>query len=143
MLGVPVLLARGVAVAALAVVAVVHLRLAPGYSLVGKQVTQGDLFRAQALVCVLVALVLLLRARRPVWAAAAVVALTSLVAVVLTTYVAVPAIGPFPRVFEPIWYGEKLLAAVAAAVGLAAALVGLLLSRAPEGRRRAPTPVAS
>ncbi len=143
MSNVPVLLARVVAVAALGVVAAVHLRLAPGYSLVGDQVTQGDLFRAQALVCVLVALAMLLRPRRPVWAAAAVVALASLVAVVLTTYVAVPAIGPFPRVFEPIWYGEKVLAAVAAAAGLGAALSGALRSGARDGRRRTPAQAAS
>ncbi len=141
--GVPVLLARLVAVSALVVVAAVHLRLAPGYALIGEQVTQGDLFRAQALVCGLVAIALLLRPRRPVWFAAAAVALASLVAVVLTTYVAVPALGPFPRVFEPVWYGEKVLAAVAAAAGLAAALLGLLLSGASEGRRRTSAQVAS
>ncbi|MDP9434483.1 MAG: hypothetical protein M3P93_04520 [Actinomycetota bacterium] len=143
MSSVPVLLARLVAVAALVVVAVVHLRLAPGYALIGEQVTQGDLFRAQALVCGLVAIALLLRPRRPVWFAAAAVALASLVAVVLTTYVAVPALGPFPRVFEPVWYGEKVLAAVAAAAGLAAALFGALRSGASDGRRRTPARVAS
>ncbi len=141
MSSVPVLLARLVAVAALVVVAVVHLRLAPGYALIGEQVTQGDLFRAQALVCPVA--IALLRPRRPVWFAAAAVALASLVAVVLTTYVAVPALGPFPRVFEPVWYGEKMLAAVAAAVGLAAALFGALRSGASEGRRRTPARVAS
>jgi peptidoglycan/LPS O-acetylase OafA/YrhL len=143
MRSVPVLLARLVAVSALVVVAAVHLRLAPGYALIGEQVTQGDLFRAQALACGLVAIALLLRPRRPVWFAAAAVALASLVAVVLTTYVAVPAVGPFPRVFEPVWYGEKVLAAVAAAAGLAAALLGTLRSRAPDGRRRGPARVAS
>ena len=140
---VPVLLARLVAVAALVVVAAVHVRLAPGYALVGEQVTQGDLFRAQALVCGLVALALLLRPRRPVWFAAAAVALASLVAVLLTTYVAVPAFGPFPRIFEPIWYGEKVLAAVVAAAGLAAALFGALRSEAAEDGRRTPARVAS
>jgi peptidoglycan/LPS O-acetylase OafA/YrhL len=139
---VPVLLPPLVAVSALVVVAAVHLRLAPGYALIGEQVTQGDLFRAQALVCGPVAIALL-RPRRPVWFAADAVALASLVAVVLTTYVAVPALGPFPRVFEPVWYGEKVLAAVAAAAGLAAALFGLLLSGACGGRRRAPAQVAS
>jgi peptidoglycan/LPS O-acetylase OafA/YrhL len=140
---VPVLLARLVAVSALVVVAGVHLRLAPGYALIGEQVTLGDLFRAQAFVCGLVAIALLLHPRRPVWLAAAVVALASLVAVVLTTYVAVPAFGPFPRVFEPVWYGEKVLAAVSAGAGLAAALLGLLLSGASQGRRRTPAKVAS
>lgn len=140
---VPVLLARLVTTAALVVVAAFHLRLAPRYAQIGEQITQGDLFRAQALLCGLVAVALLLRPRRPVWFVAAAVALASLLAVVLTTYVAVPALGPFPRIFEPIWFGEKILAVVAAAAGLAAAVLGLLLSAAPSGRRRTPARVAS
>jgi len=143
MLSVPVLLPRLVTVAALVVVAAVHLRLAPGYALIGEQVTQGDLFRAQAVASGVVALALLLRPRRVTWSAASVVALASLIAVVLTTYVAVPAVGPLPRVFEPVWYGEKLLAAVAAGAGFAAAVVGLARAGAPEGARRRSTQVTS
>lgn len=130
MTGVPAPLVRVVAVAALAVVAGVHLHLAPGYTLVGDQVTQGDLFRVQAVLALAVALALLVRPARLVWLAAAGVGLASLLAVVVTVYVAVPAVPPFPRIYEPIWYGEKVVAAVAAAVALAAALAGL----AREGR---------
>jgi hypothetical protein len=138
MRSVPVLLARLVAVAALVVVAVVHLRLAPGYALIGRQVTQGDLLHGQAAGSAVVALALLLHPRPRVSSAAAVIALASLVAVVLTTYVAVPAIGPFRRVFEPVLYGDKVLAAVAAGAVLAAALFGRT-----QSRRRASAQVAS
>ncbi len=117
-----------VAAAALVLVAGIHLQLAPGYALVGDQVTQGDLFRAQAVVAAVVALALLVRPGRVVWFAAAAVGLASLLAVVVTVYVAVPAFGPFPRIFEPIWYGEKVAAALAAGVALAAALAGLALA---------------
>ncbi len=129
-------LLRVVAAAALAVVAGVHLRLAPGYSLLGDSVTQGDLFRAQAAVAAVVALALLFRASRVVWLAAAAVGLASLLAVVVTVYVAVPALGPLPRIFEPIWYGEKVVAAVAAGTALTVAGAGLLLAVPPRVRRR-------
>ena len=123
------LLVRLVAAVALSVVAGVHLYLAGGYALIGDQVTVGDLFRVQAAVAGIVALALLVRPTPMVWLLAAAVGLASLLAVVVTVYVAVPAIGPLPRVFEPAWYPEKVLAAAAAAAALLAALVGLVLAR--------------
>jgi hypothetical protein len=139
-------LARLVAASALAVVAGIHVHLAPRYGPVGEQVTQADLFRVQAGVAAVAALALLLRPGRLVQLVAAAVALASLLAVVLTVYVAIPAVGPFPRVFEPIWFGEKVVAAVAAAVALAAALADSVLTerrgprRQSAGGRRAPSP---
>ena len=124
----PVLLVRLVAAAALLVVAGVHLDLAAGYALIGEQVTLGDLFRVQAGVAGLVALAVLVRPARVVWLAAAAVGFASLLAVVATVYVAVPAIGPLPRIFEPVWYAEKVVAAVAAGAAVLAALTGLLLA---------------
>lgn len=123
----PGLLARLVAATALAVVAGVHLHLAPSYGLVGDQVTQGDLFRLQAAAAGVVALALVVRPTRTVWLAAAAVGVASLLAVVVTVYVAVPAIGPLPRIFEPVWYAEKALAAAAAGTASLAALLGLVL----------------
>lgn len=127
----PAPLVRLVAAAALAVVAGVHLDLAGGCALVGDEVTQGDLFRVQAAVAGVVALALLVRPARVVWLVAAAVGLASLLAVVVTVYVAVPATGPLPRVFEPVWYAEKAVAAVAAGTALVAALTGLLLTVRP------------
>ena len=120
-------------------VAAVHLHLAAGYALAGGQVTQGDLFRVQAAVAGAVALALVVRPTRTVWLATSAVGLASLLAVVVTAYVAVPAIGPFPRLFEPVWYAEKVLAAAAAGTAFLAGLAGLgVVGR----QRRGQLPVA-
>jgi hypothetical protein len=81
---------------ALAVSAYLHVDLAQGYRLIGEQVTMGDLFLAQAAVAVLAALALLVRPTPLTWTFAALIGFGSLTALVLTVYVAVPAIGPFP-----------------------------------------------
>lgn len=52
----PLLLARLAAAAALWLVAEIHLDLAAGHSLIGDQMTQGDLFRVQAAVAGVVGL---------------------------------------------------------------------------------------
>ncbi len=127
--------ARLVAACALAVVAGIHVQLAPRYAPIGEHVSQADLFRVQAGAAAVAAIAVLLRPGRLVRMAAAAVAVASLIAVVLTVYVAIPAVGPFPRVFEPIWYGEKVIATVAAAVALAAVLGLSLLSGGRRPRR--------
>ncbi len=120
-----------VTAAALAVSAYLHLNLAGGYDLIGEQVTLGHLFRVQAASAVIAGLALLARPAQLTWALAALVGFGSLAALVLTVYVAVPAIGPFPRIHEPVWFPDKTLAAVAAALAAAAATAGLLT----HGRR--------
>ena len=72
-----------------------------------------------------------------VWLLATAVGLASLLAVVLTVDVAVPAVGPLPRVFEPVWSAEKVAAAAATSL---AGLAGLRLagrSLAPPASRSA------
>ncbi len=130
------LLLRLVVVAALGVVSYVHAVLAPTYRFVGTQVTLGDLFWVQAALVGLVALWLLVRPGPLAWAAAAAAGLGSFLAVVGTVYVALPAIGPLQAVFEPVWFREKVLAAVAAGVAgfgalpyAAAGLLGLARRR--------------
>ena len=122
------------AAAALLGTAYVHVDLAGGYDAIGTQITQGDLFRAQAVAATAAALWLLLRPTRLGWLLAALVAAASLAAVVATVYIAVPALGPLPPLHEPIWYPEKAWAAVAAGLALLLSLPGLLV-----GRRRALT----
>ena len=119
---------------ALAVSAYLHVDLAEGYGVIGEQVTIGDLFLGQAAVAGLAALGLLVRPTRLTWAFAALVGFGSLVALVLTVYVAVPAIGPYPRIYEPVWFAEKTASAVSAAVAAAAGTAGLLARH-----RRRPT----
>ena len=125
---------RLLAAVALAVSAYLHVVLASGPWTSGGRVTLAGLFIAQAAVASLVALWVLLTGSRAAWVATAVVGSVSLVALVLSVYVQVPAVGPFPSMYEPFWYREKVVAAVAAA--LAAVLAGAALLARPRSRPR-------
>lgn len=123
--------------AALVVNAVIHLRLAgPFDGIAGALVSQGTLFRIQAAANLAAAALLLTRTR---WAAAlaAIIAAGGLALVVITTLVPLDLtpIG-LPFLFEPVWYADKVVSAVAQAVALAAAL-----SAAAALRRRPAEPV--
>ncbi|GAB4081014.1 hypothetical protein [Modestobacter muralis] len=128
---------RLVVAAGLAVDAVVHLRLAPGYQLADPTgIGQGNLFRVEAVVAALVALLVLVTGSRLAYALAMGVAASALAAVVVTRYVEVPALGPIPSMYEPVWFGQKTASAVAEGIAAVAALVGLLLSsRSRSGSR--------
>jgi hypothetical protein len=134
----PGLATRGIALVAaagLAVDAVVHLRLAPDYQLAAPAgIGQGNLFRIAAVAAILAALWVLVRPSRLSFAVAFLVAAGALVAVVLYRYVDVPAIGPIPSMYEPIWFPEKTLSAIAEAVAAVAALVGLARTRTAVAR---------
>ena len=110
---------------ALAVSAYVHLDLSSSPYAAGGQLTLGALFLAQAVVAAVVALWVLVRPSRAAYAVAAVVAAASFLALVLSTYVRLPQVGPLPVLYEPVWYADKAVAAVAAGVALLAALGGL------------------
>ena len=116
---------RVLAAAALGVSALLHVVLAQGPLVSGGQVTLAGLFIAQAIVATLIALAVLLSGHRLAWIAAAVVGLGSLAALVLSVYVQIPAVGPFPTLYEPLWYGEKVLAAASAALAAVVAVVAL------------------
>lgn len=119
---------RVAVVVALAIDAVVHLRLATNYQLAAPGgIGGGNLFRIQAVAAILVGVYLLVRPSRAAYAAAGLVALSAFVAVVLYRYVEVPAIGPIPSMYEPIWYFEKSLSAVAEGAGALLAAVGMVL----------------
>ena len=111
--------------AALGVSAGVHAQLSSSpYSAAG-QLTLGALFLTQAVVAAVVALWVLARPTRAAYAAALVVAAASFLALVVSTYVRLPSVGPFPVLYEPFWYADKVVAAVAAAVAGLAAAAGL------------------
>jgi hypothetical protein len=133
------LLLRVSVAAALVVTAVIHLQLAPGYQQAPHEgIGQGTLFRVQAVASVAAALYVLLRATRPAYLIAALTALSALVAVVLTRYVPLPAIGPLPAMYEPVWYPVKTLSAVAEALAAALACAAYLLlspARAHPGHK--------
>ena len=111
-----------------------HLRIAlerPPYFADG-QVTLTGLFIAQAVAVAVVVVWVLVRGDRWAWLAFGAVALGSLVALVASVYVRIPSIGPFPVIYEPLWYLDKNLAAVAAAVASVVALIALLSLRRPS-----------
>ena len=94
----------------------VHLHLAKTYDPIGGSITQGGLFRVEAVVAILVAVAVLLSDKRMVWAAAGLTGLAGVGAVLLYRYVDVGAIGPIPDMYEPVWFAEKTHSAIAEGV---------------------------
>jgi hypothetical protein len=112
----------------------VHIHLAPGYQAASPGgIGQGTVFLLESAAAVLAGLYVLIRGSRASYALALIVALSGFVAVVLYRYVDVPAFGPFPAMYDPVWFFEKSLSAVAEGAGALLAAVGLFRS-APRGR---------
>jgi hypothetical protein len=119
----------------------VHLHLAPGYQAASPAgIGQGNLFLLEAAAAMVAGLYVLIRGSRASYALALAVALSGFVAVVLYRYVDVPAFGPFPAMYEPVWFFEKSLSAVAEGAGALLAAVGLFRA-APRGRDVATGPL--
>ena len=133
------LVVRILAAAAFAVDAYVHATSAGIYDPPGGGlVTEGNLFRAEALAASLVALAVLLRPSRRVLLAAIAVAASALGAVLLYRYVNVGAIGPIPDLYEPTWQVPgKLLSAYAEATALLLSALSLVCRPAAKRNRRA------
>ena len=107
--------------------AVVHLHLAPGYQLSAPSgIGAGNLFRLQAVVALAAAVLVLVRGNRTSYAAALLIGLSALSAVILYRYVDIPTLGPLPSMYEPAWFPEKTLSAVAEALGAVVAAAVLL-----------------
>jgi hypothetical protein len=98
--------------AALGVDAAVHWRNAPAYDAIGTTLTQGELFRVEAVLAVAVGLLVLIRPRRSSWVAALLIGASALAAVLLYRYVDVGSLGPLPDMYENTWQvpGKLLLA---------------------------------
>jgi len=113
--------------AALALDSYVHADLAGRYDPNrDAAISQGDLFRIEAAVSALAAVVILLVATRITWAFVFVVAASAFGAVVLYRYHDVGAIGPLPDMYEPSWYQEKSLSAIAEGIATVSAVLGYL-----------------
>ncbi len=134
----PLWILRICVAAGLMISAVIHVQLAPGYQQAAPGgVGQGTLFLIQAGAAVLAAAFVLLRGSRTAFAAAAAVGFSSLVAVILYRYVQVPAIGPLPSMYEPVWYMAKVVTAVVEAAAGGLALSGYaFLRKGRQGSRR-------
>lgn len=120
---------RVVTALGLAVDVYVHWKLAPTFDpIVGSgspTVSQGQLFRVEA-VAAAVALLLVLLVDRPVsWALAFLVAAGGVAAVLFYAFVDPGEIGPLPNMYDPGWYPEKTASLVAEAVAAVTALMGL------------------
>ena len=113
--------------AALVVDAVVHLKDAALYDPnTGTLISQGQLFRVQAVIALVLAAAVLIIPRRLVWVVAFLVAASAFAAVVLYTYVNVGPFAGLPNMFEPSWGPPgKLASAVAEGAGALLALAGL------------------
>jgi hypothetical protein len=129
-----------VVVVGLAIDAYVHFDLADAFkNNKTSTLSEADMFRAEATVAIVAAAALLLRPRRYTAAFAFVVAGAGFVAVVVTRYVDVGVIGPFPDTYDPFWEptGKWLSAIGEAAAALAALGLFAILQ---TGRRAAPSP---
>ena len=121
---------------ALGIDAVVHWQNASAYDAVAATVSQGELFRAEAAVAVVVGLLVLLWPRPGSWLAALLVAASALGAVLLYRYVDLGALGPLPDLYENTWQVPgKLLSAYAEGAAVVLAGLGLLSHRSPGSNR--------
>jgi hypothetical protein len=93
------------------------------------EIRLSGLFVAQAVAAAIVSLWVLLQGSRLAWLAFGAVALGSFVAVVMSTYVTIPSIGPLPEIHDPVWYTDKTLAAITAGIATLVAVVALATSR--------------
>lgn len=126
---------RSVLAGGLVVDAVIHLRLAGEYEFAFPEgIGGGALFQLQAGVALVAALAVLVWGRRPTYWFATLVASSAFVAVVAARYVELPAVGPLPSMYEPLWFFQKSLSAVAELIAALSGLSLLLLS--PRGHRR-------
>lgn len=118
--------------------AVVHLRLASQYALASASghLSEGLLFRVESIVALVVALVVLLVGNRVAYAAAFIVAGSAFLAVMLFRYVDIPAFGPVPSMYEPIWFRQKTVSAIAEGLGAVLSAVGFVRAWTTVGRER-------
>jgi hypothetical protein len=124
------LVLRILAAAALAVDAAVHAQLAPGYqSAAPEGFGEGNLFLAEAAAAAMAGLYVLIRGSRPAWILALLTAGGGLAVLLLYRYIDVPAFGPFPAMYEPVWFFEKTLTALAQGLATLLAITVLNLDR--------------
>jgi predicted acyltransferase len=120
--------ARAATAVGLAVDAYVHFDLASTYAESGGTVNEGVLFRVEAVVAVLAAVAVIAIGRLAALLAGLAVAGSALTMMLASRYVNLGAIGPFPNLYDPVWYPEKLLAAFAEGAASVTALAGVIVT---------------
>ncbi|GAA2619364.1 hypothetical protein GCM10009863_36640 [Streptomyces axinellae] len=127
---------RVLAAAGLAVNAEVHARLADKYDSVTESISQGTLFRLEAALAALAALLVLVWRSRLADLFALAVSLGGLALLLVYRYIDVGVLGPFPDMYEPLWFTDKTVTVIAQAVSALMALI--LLAWRGRGVRRGP-----
>lgn len=112
----------------LAIDAYVHLDLASQYAESGGTINEGILFRVEAVVALLAALAVIATGHLASYLAALLVAVSALAVMLVSRYVDLGPIGPFPNLYDPVWFPEKLLAAFAEGAAAATALAGVIVT---------------
>lgn len=131
--------------AALVIDAVLHLQLARVYNLAAPGgIGEGNLFRLESAAALLAAALVLVYGSRTAYALAFVIAASATAAALLSRYVDVPALGPIPAMYEPVWFSKKVIATAAEGFGTLTAAAGWAVARTPSRARPAtaalPTP---
>ncbi|MEO8850231.1 MAG: hypothetical protein ABI360_00730 [Allobranchiibius sp.] len=132
--------------ACLLVDAVVHLQLAGGYgqATAPGYVSEGLLFRVESVTALAVALLVLVLGNRFAFAVAFGVTASAFGVVLLYRYVNVPAFGPIPGMYEPIWFAKKAVTAVAEGLGAVLSAIGFAYTwRRVQERSDAGLPVSA
>jgi hypothetical protein len=126
---------------ALLIDALVHLHLGPAYQLSAPSgIGAGNLFRLEAAAAIAAAALVLVRPSPEAYTAALLVGLTALGAVLVYRYVNVPAFGPLPAMYEPLWSPEKILSALSEAFAAILAAAMLLSGHGQAVRAAAEPP---
>jgi len=103
--------------------ACVHFDLAAQYDAIASTtLSQGDLFRAEAVASILIGVGLTARPRRYTAGLAALVAGAGAIALIAYRHYDIRASGPIPAMYEPVWFTEKTTAAVAEVVATLTAI---------------------
>lgn len=116
-----------ITIVGLAIDAYIHLKVASDYDTVGDQITEGQLFRFEAVLAIVAAVVLAIRPNRWTAGFAALVAGGGTVALLVYYFVNVGAIGPLPNMHESVFFAEKTITLVAQAVATVTALALVVL----------------
>jgi hypothetical protein len=130
---------RLITIVGLAIDAYVHLDLASTYSEAEAPINEGILFRVEAVLALITALVLVLSARRLTFLLGFAVSASALILMLVSRYVDLGPIGPFPDLYDPAWFAEKLWAAFGEAAAMIAALAAIVFLSVRARRRSAIT----
>lgn len=86
--------------------------------------TEGVLFGIEAGGSSLAALLLVITGIRRAYVFAFLIAVSAFAAIMVYRYIDIGAIGPIPNMYEPVWFSEKTLAAVAEGSAMVTAAAG-------------------